>query len=193
MYKGKLCASTTYYNDQTKASCGCGPSDPVPKDWWTLTKYTAALNCMNLDADNPANSWCPQQCGACYRLCSTGGEILGNAPDEGVCQVFKITNRCGDGYKEYPMWCSQEMSWQQCQANPSQCSKKKSTNWYGYPAHFDLMTFYGQTYAEGAKATGTNGSLDWNNPEVTFEPVPCSEWEGPAWNCDCAASEAVGI
>merc|ERR1719217_253088 len=58
-YNGKLCASTTRYNDQTKGSCGCGPSDPVPADWWTMTQFTAALNCKNLDPVHPDLSWCP--------------------------------------------------------------------------------------------------------------------------------------
>jgi len=35
----------------------------------------------------------------------------------------------------------------------------------------------------------TGGDLNWDNPEVTFEPVPCTEWEGPSWDCSCDASE----
>lgn len=177
MFNGKLCASTTRYNDQTKGSCGCGPSDPVPADWWTMTKYTAALNCKNLDPSNPELSWCPTGCGACYELCTTGGTTQGKSTSEGVCHVFKVENRCGDGYKQYPEWCSQEMSWQDCQANPSSCKKQNSTNWYGYPAHFDLQDFTKQITA-----------LSWDNVEVTFEPVSCDRWNGPSWDCQCAAN-----
>ena len=61
-YKGKLCASTTRYNDMTKGSCGCG-SEPNPLSYWTKSKFTAAMNAKNLDHINPTNSWCPSNCG----------------------------------------------------------------------------------------------------------------------------------
>lgn len=181
MYKGKMCASTTRYNDQTKAACGCGNSDPVPKDWWTLTQYTAAMDCKNLDPEHPFNAWCPKGCGACYKLCSTGGSMHGHRPEEGECRVFKITNRCGDGFKEYPMWCSNNLSWPECKANPHICRQMHSTNHYGYPAHFDLQDFHHQILQ----------GLKWDNVEVTFEPVPCDEggWKGEDWNCFCDSLE----
>jgi hypothetical protein len=40
-----------------------------------------------------------------------------------------------------------------------------------------LMDFAGQI-------TGPRG-LNWDNPEVTFEQVSCTEWKGPDWNCQC--------
>ena len=57
-YKGKLCASTTRYNDKTKGSCGCGSETP-PVSFWTKNKFTAAMNAKNLDPINPNKSWCP--------------------------------------------------------------------------------------------------------------------------------------
>jgi len=180
MYKGKLCASTTRYNDQTKGPCGCGATDPPPADQWTFTTYTAALNAANLEPENPSVAWCPTGCGSCYRVCSTGGKVQGEATEADVCRVFKISNRCGDGYdSNTPDWCSQRKSWQECAADSNACAAESSTNKYGYAAHFDLMDMHGQI---------TTG-LQWDNPEVTFEPVPCTEWEGPSWDCSCSSSE----
>lgn len=28
---------------------------------------------MLMDPEDPLNSWCPQNCGRCFQLCSTGG------------------------------------------------------------------------------------------------------------------------
>merc|ERR1719367_369593 len=67
------------------------------------------------------------------------------------------------------------MTWKECVDDPARCRNMKSTNWYGYPAHFDLQDFHYQI-SEG---------LGWLNGEVTFEPVPCSRWEGPSWDCFC--------
>jgi len=180
-YNGKLCASTTRYNDQTKAACGCGKTDPIPDDWWTLTQFTAALNCVNLDAEHPLKAWCPSRCGDCYELCSTGTSTNGKKTEAGVCRVFKVTNRCGDGYQQYPMWCSNEVTWRECEEDPELCRRNGSTNWYGYPAHFDLQDFYLQVSEE----------LDWDNVEVTFEPVPCSRWKGPSWDCQCKTQDSA--
>lgn len=178
-YKNKLCASTTRYNDQTKAACGCGDSEFVPPDWWTLTRFTAAVNCKNLDPLDPMLSWCPANCGGCYELCTTGSTTNGNKTTPGVCRVFKVTNRCGDGYKQYPMWCSNELSWKECEEDPVRCKEQGSTNWYGYPAHFDLQDFHLQI----------SQGLSWDNVEVTFEPVSCSRWHGPSWNCQCNSTD----
>jgi len=183
MFKGKLCASTTRYNDETKAACGCGNSDPVPRDWWTLTQFTAALNAKNLDPQHPLLGWCPQGCGECYKLCSTGGSIPGYLVKADICRVFKITNRCGDGFGQYPMWCSNNLSHAECQADPVRCQQMHSTNHYGYPAHFDLQDFHLQV----------SKGLEWDNVEVTFEPVSCTEWNGPDWNCHCSAMKNTTI
>jgi len=179
MYQGKLCASTTRYNDRTKGSCGCGRVDPVPKDWWTLTNYTAALNCINLDPERPLLSWCPAGCGGCFRLCSTGGTTSGKpgVTKTGTCRTFTVTNRCGDGYRQYPEWCSNELTYQQCQDNPALCSKKGSTNKFGYPAHFDLQDFHLQVSKD----------LGWDNAEVTFEVVSCSHWQSSPAACPSCA------
>lgn len=184
-YKGKLCASTTRYFDQTKGACGCGPSDPPPADWWTFTGYTAAVNCKNLDPESPLQAWCPSQCGGCYRICSTGGKVQGQAADPDVCRVFKVTNRCGDGFdgQGYPYWCSNHMSWQECEQSPATCAEAGNTNAFGYAAHFDLMDKHGQI---------TDG-LSWDNPEITFEPVECGEWEGPDWDCECESPFATPL
>jgi len=171
MKDGKLCASSTWYEDTTRGSCGCGDRGHVPDDFWTLTEYTAAMNCVSMDPDNPRSGWCPDKCGECFELCSTGGTTQGTPPAAGTCRVFKVTNRCGDGFDDNrPNWCSQHLSWQDCKANPSKCRKTGSTNHFGYPAHFDLQDFHDQI---------TDG-LDWDNAEVTFEQVSCSRWTGPA-------------
>ena len=98
MYNGKVCASTTRYNDLTKGACGCG-SEPNPKEFWTKSGYTAAANAMLMDPYEPNNGWCPRNCGQCYRLCSTGGTTTGKPTTAGKCIVVQIENRCGDGYK----------------------------------------------------------------------------------------------
>lgn len=171
MYNGKLCASTTWYEDMTKGSCGCGDTDPVPRDYWTLTGYTMAVNAMTINPANPLQSWCPSGCGTCYRLCHTGGSTQGRPGQKaGVCEVFKVVNRCGDGYSEgHPDWCSQHLSWSQCRDDPGSCKKSGNTNIFGYPAHFDLQDFHRQV---------TTG-LQWDNAEVTFEQVSCDRWAGP--------------
>mmetsp|Transcript_74841 Transcript_74841/g.173445 ORF Transcript_74841/g.173445 Transcript_74841/m.173445 type:complete len:289 (+) Transcript_74841:121-987(+) len=173
----KLCASTTRYNDMTKGSCGCGLADPVPPDWWTLTLYTAALNCVNLDPEQPLLSWCPGGCGGCFKLCSTGGTTSGkpNVTKRGVCKVFTVTNRCGDGYQAYPEWCSNEITYTQCRLHPELCSKKGNTNKFGYPAHFDLQDYHFQVSKE----------LGWDNAEVTFEPVSCGDWDSKGHERTC--------
>jgi len=179
MYNGKLCASTTRYNDQTKAACGCGTSDPIPSDWWTLTTFTAALNCKNLDSSDPLLAWCPMGCGGCYKLCTTGGTTVGYPTLPDKCRVFKITNRCGDGFgKVGGDWCSNRLSWKECLEDPEKCMEEGSTNWFGYSAHFDLQDFHHQIK-----------DLQWDNVEVTFERVPCNKsWDGPSWDCSCQPS-----
>jgi len=172
MYNGKPCASTTWYEDHTEGSCGCGKSNIVEDDYWTLTSWTAALNTMNLSPLHPASSWCPPGCGQCYELCTTGGST--NTDDKaappGECKVFKITNRCADGWVEdRPDWCSQTLSWEECKAEPEKCQRQRSTNLFGYSAHFDLQDAHRQI----------QHILKWDNPEVTFEQVSCDSWEGP--------------
>jgi len=172
MYNGKLCASTTWYEDRTKGSCGCGSTEMVAFDYWTLTSFTAALNTVSLDPQDPANGYCLSGCGSCYELCTTGGVI--NSQDTPTaseqCTVFKITNRCADGWQEgVPDWCSQHLSWQDCQANPEKCRQPGGTNIFGYSAHFDLQDAHRQV----------QDTLGWMNPEVTFEPVSCDKWQGP--------------
>ena len=85
-YNGKVCASTTRYNDLTKGACGCG-SEPNPKSYWTKSGYTAAANAMLMDPSNPNLGWCPKDCGMCFRLCSTGGNTSGKSTTAGKCIV----------------------------------------------------------------------------------------------------------
>lgn len=172
VYNGKLCATTTWYEDQTKGSCGCGETPMVPDGYWTLTSFTAALNTVSMDPQDPALTYCLSGCGSCYEICTTGGVI--NSQDtitsQSQCEVFKITNRCADGWQNgTPDWCSHHMSWQECQANPQKCRKMGNTNMYGYSAHFDLQDADRQV----------QHTLGWMNPEVTFEPVSCDKWKGP--------------
>jgi len=171
MFQGKPCASTTWYEDQTLGSCGCGDGEKFVSDnYWTLTQFTAAINCMSLDPENPNESWCPANCGQCFELCSTGASTQGMTNPGGTCKVFKVTNRCGDGFEpSHPDWCSHRMSFHQCAAQPQVCKKLGNTNQFGYAAHFDLQDFHRQI---------TKG-LQWDNAEVTFERVSCDKWQGP--------------
>jgi len=174
MYKGKLCASTTWYEDRTLGSCGCGtPGDNwVDDDYWTLTGWTAALNNVNLDPEHPEAGWCPSGCGRCYELCTTGGTTNTDSriAEPGQCKVFKITNRCSDGWGQpRPDWCSQNIPWHECAEHPEKCRQDRGTNMFGYSAHFDLQDAHRQIQVD----------LGWDNPEVTFEPVSCETWEGP--------------
>ena len=76
-----------------------GKTNTVPSDYWTMVDYTAALNCKNLSPTTPLLSWCPKgNCGTCWKLCTTGGSVTGRSAAPGVCRIFKISNRCGDGY-----------------------------------------------------------------------------------------------
>lgn len=131
------------------------------------TKFTG------LDPSNPDLSWCPANCGQCYRLCSTGGTTTSGKPAApGKCIVVQVENRCGDGYHQpgEAQWCRQEMSWWECKNSPSACSAMNATNDYGYPAHFDL---------QDANLQITN--MGWDNPEVTFEQVSCSQGDFGNW------------
>lgn len=184
MFNGKPCASTTRYYDIVKGACGCSVppyyrENPI-NTWWTFTQYTAALNCANNNPLNPSLSWCPLNCGQCYKLCTTGGNINNDIlVKPNICKIFKITNNCADGYPYEPTkyqndWCSQNISFLECLNNPYKCQSKGYTNMYGYPAHFDLMDLHNQI---------TN--LGWDNPEVTFEQISCLNFIGPIWNCQC--------
>ena len=171
-HNGKLCASTTRYTDCTRAACGLGPLDDGPADRcqknWTFTSFTAAMNAKSLSQTDARQAWCPKdsKCGKCFRLCTTGGAINGKSSKAGECKVFKITNRCGDGFDDNtPYWCSQKMSYAECEAEPSKCVQSGNTNDHGYSAHFDLMDLNNQIT-----------ELGWDNPEVTFEEVDCSEF-----------------
>lgn len=185
MHNGKLCASTSNFHDQTKGPCGCG-KEPPPVDHWALNNYTAALNAKSLDARHPFLTWCPSGCGGCYELCSTGGftDGLPFQVDPNKCIVFKVANRCGDGYDPthvYPEWCSNKMTWQECAEDPTACQQNGNTNKFGYAAHFDLQNLNGQI-----------DGLGWgNNAEVTFEPVSCDRFDGPTWDCDCPSRPSV--
>lgn len=173
MHDGKFCATTTWYEDKTKGSCGCGAKEIVDDDHWTLNSFTAALNAVNLDPENPALTYCLSGCGSCFKLCTTGGVVnsLDTRTASDQCEIFRITNRCADGWEQgFPDWCSQHMSWQACQANPNKCHQDGGTNIYGYSAHFDLQNSHGQVLR----------NLGWTNPEVTFEPVSCDLWTGPS-------------
>lgn len=187
-YNGKLCASTTRYTDLTRGACGCG-TDSNTKNFWTKSTYTAALNCMYLDETNPTNSWCPKNCGKCFNLCATGGTTSGKIPSSSSssqCITVQITNRCGDGYNNsaQAQWCRQQMTPSQCELNPSECANMLNTNDYGYSAHFDLQNVNGQIDA-----------LGWDNVEVTFEEVDCTQDTFGNWEdtCYCTAADSGSL
>merc|ERR1712080_31407 len=180
MFQGKPCASTTRYFDLTKGACGCG-TEPNPPDFWTKAKFAAAGNAMMIDDDQPNNSWCCKNCGLCFRLCSTGGTTNGTPPPSaGECRVFQLENRCGDGYPGTYL-CGQKLSPWQCLANPAECAAVGNTNMFGYPAHFDLQDVSGQV----------SDGLGWNNVEVTFEQVDCSEGDFGDWDNDCYCPHGI--
>merc|ERR1719481_2531032 len=183
MFQGKPCASTTWYNDLTKGACGCS-SEPNPPEFWSKAGFTCAANAMTIDDTDPYLAWCPKNCGLCFHLCTTGGTTNGEPSPAGECETFQITNRCGDGYGEADTYlCGQELSPWSCIENPGLCSAERSTNMYGYPAHFDL---------QNAMLQITEGK-GWHNPEVTFEEVPCptgatlGDWEEDCY-CDRGSS-----
>ena len=128
---------------------------------------------MLMDPGNPNLGWCPKDCGMCFRLCSTGGTTTGKTTSAGKCIVVQIENRCGDGYKQpgEAQWCRQEISPWECVSNPSKCAGMKATNNYGYPAHFDL---------QDANLQISRG-LGWDNVEVTYEQVSCSQGSFGNW------------
>ena len=175
MRDGKLCASTTRYNDLTKGACGCG-TEPNGRDYWSKSMFTAALNAKNLDPATPSLGWCPHNCGQCFQLCSTGGATNSRGGQPESCIVVKVENRCGDGYPGQDNWCRQTMSYDECQRNPSACRQRGATNNYGYSAHFDLQD-----------ANLQIEQLGWDNAEVTFEAVSCDGQNYPDWrsNCQC--------
>jgi len=182
MFEGKPCASTTWYNDLTKGACGCG-TEPNPPEFWSKAGYTCAANAMLIDDVDPYNAWCPSNCGLCFRLCTTGGTTNGEPSPAGECEVFQVENRCGDGYGEAePYLCGQELSPWECLENPGACQADRSTNMFGYPAHFDL---------QNAMLQITEGK-GWHNPEVTWEEVDCSEGDTLGdWEEDCYCDQGT--
>merc|ERR1711872_1198838 len=161
MFEGKNCASTTMYDQPDgKSICQC--------DFPFKSTYTAAANTAMMGASNQQN--CKDNCGLCFRLCSTGGTTQGQRPPKGKCIVIQVNNICPDDG-----WCDQEWSPKQCIDDPEVCKVEGKTNKFGYHAHFDLYN-YDHQISEG---------LNWDNVEVTFEPVECSEGDFEDWDCGC--------
>lgn len=139
-----------------------------------MTQWTAALNSASIEQIDRAGDgqFCAVGCGSCYRLCSTGYSPNSNnyQGPPGTCIVVKITDTCPGAD-----WCGQTMPWQQCISNPGACrghTNHLNGQTLGYSAHFDINNQNGQ-YTRN----------HWDNVEVTFEPVDCSQWSGPAWDC----------
>ena len=95
-----------------------------------------------------------------------------------------FNNRCGDGYGQADNYlCGQNLSPWDCMAMPTLCKESvpmNSMNKYGYPAHFDLQDANKQITAKG-----------WDNPEVTWELVPCSKGNFGNWDTDCQCPKAT--
>ncbi|KAK3095022.1 hypothetical protein FSP39_009283, partial [Pinctada imbricata] len=146
MYNGKMCASTTRYNDYHKGACGCGPASGDSQFGWNHDHFVTAPNQYFFDEHD--KHWCGNNCGRCVKLTTTGGYVDGQGGPTGGGQshVFMVTNLCPN---EYPNqhWCNQD---------------RNRNNDYGYKMHFDLENGAGQI-----------GRLGWNNPEVTVEIVNC--------------------
>ena len=51
------------------------------------TKFTAAGNAKMMDPTDPNLSWCPHNCGMCFRLCTTGGTTQGQVTQAGKTHV----------------------------------------------------------------------------------------------------------
>jgi len=149
-YNGLPCASTTRYTINTEGACGCGTNSNNSPFSWQSSGYTAAGSQLLFDAVDTSSSWCGIGCGNCFKLTPTGGYIAGQglAPSgDGLNPVvFMITNLCP--YAGNEQWCPQV----------------GGTDDYGYSAHFDLGNTNNQIY----------DTLDWNNPEVTYEQVDCN-------------------
>jgi hypothetical protein len=90
-FNGLLCASSTNYVMDQISACGYNGD---------RNKFTAAASTALLSPNNPASDgWCANNCGSCFRLCTTGGSLFGAANPNSACKVFQITDRCADGYK----------------------------------------------------------------------------------------------
>ncbi|XP_052760568.1 endoglucanase-like [Mya arenaria] len=150
-YNGKMCASTTHYEDYHKGACGCGPASGDNQFQWNHNGFNTAPNQAFFDA--AGGSWCGQNCGKCVRLTTTGGWVDGQGGhvSEGQSHVFMVTNLCPNVYPN-TRWCSQSAS-------------NGFKNQDGYHNHFDLENGAGQLSAIG-----------WadKNPEVTWEFADCT-------------------
>jgi len=122
----------------------CGCGNNYGPDGWENTLYTAAASPVLFDTGGA--TWCGAGCGSCYRLTPTGGYVSqqGTAPPSTASVVFMITNLCPT-------------------SNTQWCPAPGTDNQYGYPVHFDLRNAANQIQQIG-----------WNNPEVTYEQVACS-------------------
>jgi len=179
-HMGKLCASTSHGNSTGKA-CGCGGGYSMGLSGLRANSaYTAGLSCKSGGIGGPPKEHCSSGCGGCWRLCTTGSTACGRKTEAGVCHIFRITGGCGGEAPQRPLWCDSEMSWSECVAGPELC-RKLGGDPGSYPAHFEL-------HVEHARISG---ALGWDGAEVTFEPMCCGHWTGPAWGCQCAAVGAL--
>lgn len=178
MYDGKLCATTTRYNDNTKGSCGCGSGGGFNGHTegaypWIKELYTAAgsRNLIGRSTLGMGDDWCVPGCGSCYKLTSIGDTPVRTNPNgeksgmgkpsvnPGKSITVMITNSCPLTGNE--QWCSEE----------------GLSNHYGFPYHFDVWN------------SPNFQALGWDNEIVTFERVPCSDPSAPNldhWKtCEC--------
>ncbi|CAL1539734.1 unnamed protein product [Lymnaea stagnalis] len=103
------------------------------------------------------NLWCGAACGSCVKLTPTGGFV----PWEG--RAPRNTNSVTFMVTNV---CPVVGNWKWC----------SSRNSYGYDVHFDLQNNIGQI---------SNG-LGWDNVEVTWENVPCSQDQINKYRqCEC--------
>ena len=135
MFDGKPCASTTRYNGRKWGDGSCACRDP-----WTKSKYTAAANAVFM---NPlrkrvtaasAVDFCQENCGQCYRICTTGGSHTNSPNVANVCIVIQLENTCPPAGNAA---CRQTMSPEHCADHPTNCTSGAGE--FGYPAHFDLQ------------------------------------------------------
>jgi len=121
---------------------------------WENTLYTAAASQEIFDEGG--ESWCGSGCGQCFRLTPTGGYIPGQGyyPSSSASIVVMVTNLCPN------------------QGNEQWCAAVGGVNQYGYPVHFDLRDAVSQIE-----------NLGWNNPEVTYQQVSCSNGDSNTPTC----------
>jgi hypothetical protein len=178
MYQGKLCATTTRYNDNSKGSCGCGSGGGF-NGWtegaypWVKELFTAAgsRNIIGRATLGMGDDWCVPGCGSCYKLTNIGDAPVRPNPDGTKTGMGKVGTDPG---KHITVMITNSCP---LTGNEQWCAEEGLSNHYGFPYHFDIWN------------TPKFQALGWDNEIVTFERVPCTDPNTPTldhWKtCEC--------